>query len=68
MKRIILIVALALSTVLANAQKTALVEIVKWLLSYYGLSISDVHGHREFAAKACPSFDVKNFRASLLES
>lgn len=51
-----------------DAQKTALVETVKWLLSYYGLSISDVHGHREFAAKACPSFDVKNFRASLLES
>ena len=51
-----------------DEQKTALTETVKWLLSYYGLSISDVHGHREFAAKACPSFDANVFRETLLES
>lgn len=38
-------------------QKKALVEIVKEMLRKY--PGATVHGHREFAQKACPSFDVQ---------
>lgn len=37
------------------AQRAALRSLVERLARQYGAS---VHGHREFAAKACPSFDV----------
>lgn len=40
-----------------NAQKAALNTLVDKLLKKY--PDATVHGHREFAAKACPSFDVK---------
>lgn len=43
-----------------EAQKTALVKLVKSLASSRpGISI---HGHYEFAKKACPSFDVQAWR------
>lgn len=38
-------------------QRTALATLVKDLLKQY--PGATVHGHNEFAAKACPSFDVK---------
>ena len=39
------------------AQRLAMQELVRQLLSHYPLAT--VHGHREFAAKACPCFDVQ---------
>ena len=40
------------------AQETAFVNLVKHLRDQYGPLT--LHGHNEYAAKACPSFKVKN--------
>lgn len=40
-----------------NEQRTALISLVDNLKSKY--PDATVHGHNEFAAKACPCFDVK---------
>lgn len=45
------------------AQRTALAKLVKDLLKQY--PGATVHGHNEFAAKACPSFDVKKWLAEV---
>lgn len=43
-----------------EAQKASMAELVRQLCARYALDIQkDVHGHREYAAKACPSFDVR---------
>ena len=43
---------------LNEAQETAMVNLIKALREQYGeLSL---HGHNEYAAKACPSFKVKD--------
>lgn len=39
-------------------QKEALVKLLKELKSKY--IVATIHGHREFANKACPSFDAKS--------
>lgn len=39
-------------------QKKALLELLKRLKADY--PNATIHGHREFAAKACPCFDAKN--------
>lgn len=39
------------------AQRAALRDLVELLRSEY--TNATIHGHREFAAKACPCFDVK---------
>lgn len=41
-----------------NAQIKAMYALTQRLLDKYGLDWQNVHGHNEFAAKACPSFDV----------
>lgn len=46
-----------------EAQKTALRKFVKELLAKY--PGATVHGHNEFAKKACPCFDVKKEYAQL---
>lgn len=43
------------------AQRAALEKLVKELLRQY--SGATVHGHNEFANKACPSFNVKTWLA-----
>lgn len=45
------------------AQKTALVELLRKLKAKY--PHATIHGHREFANKACPSFDAFNEYKSL---
>lgn len=39
-----------------DAQKASLIRLVRELKSRY--PAATIHGHNEFAAKACPSFDV----------
>lgn len=46
-------------------QKAALVSLVSELMSMYGLPASAVHCHNEYAAKACPSFSIAEFRKEL---
>lgn len=41
-----------------SAQKQALIRLLKKLKKKY--PNATIHGHREFAAKACPSFNAKN--------
>ena len=41
-----------------DAQKHSLLELLKELKAKY--TNATIHGHREFAAKACPSFDAKS--------
>ena len=41
-----------------DAQKHSLLELLKELKAKY--PNATIHGHREFAAKACPSFDAKS--------
>ena len=45
------------------AQKAALVKLLRELKAKYPKA--SIHGHREFAAKACPSFDAKTEYANL---
>ena len=44
-------------------QKKALLELLKRLKADY--PNATIHGHREFAAKACPCFDAKAEYANL---
>ncbi len=45
------------------AQKAALIKLLKDLKRKYPKAT--IHGHREFAAKACPSFDARKEYSSL---
>lgn len=49
-----------------DAQKRAILGLVRKLQRKYGIPDSRVYGHCEFAAKACPSFDVRSMLSSLL--
>lgn len=40
-----------------EAQRTAMDELINELLTEY--PNATIHGHNEFSAKACPSFDVQ---------
>lgn len=46
-----------------DAQKQSLIELLKSLKAKYPAAA--VYGHRDFAAKACPSFDAKKEYAKL---
>ena len=43
-------------------QKESMYLLVYQLLNQFGLSIKDVYGHRDFAAKSCPCFPTEQFR------
>lgn len=43
-------------------QKQSMYELVDKLMKKYNLTLKQVHGHYEFANKACPSFKIENFR------
>lgn len=48
-----------------NAQKKALVTLVKQLMLKYGITEKYVFGHYQFANKACPSFKIETFKKEL---
>lgn len=48
------------------AQKTSLKRLVKQMLDKYKLNIDSVFGHYQFANKACPSFDINEFKQDFL--
>ena len=50
-----------------NEQKETMYKLVDELLKKYNLSLNDVHGHYEFANKACPSFKMETFRKEFTE-
>lgn len=43
-------------------QIRSMLVLVQFLLNMYKLDIDDVYGHYQFAAKDCPSFDIKQFK------
>lgn len=42
-----------------GAQKQALRDLLKRLAGKYHLPKGSIHGHRDYAAKACPCFDAR---------
>lgn len=48
-----------------DAQKKALVTLVKQLMLKYGITEKYVFGHYQFANKACPSFKIETFKKEL---
>lgn len=45
-----------------EAQKASLLNLVRELQNRYRIPSSGIHGHNEFANKACPSFDVQAWK------
>ena len=44
-----------------EAQKKSLIILVAVIMAWYDLEPSCIHGHNEYAAKACPCFDVQQW-------
>lgn len=47
------------------AQREAMARLVKVLADTYGIAPDGIHGHREFAPKDCPCFDVQAWRKEI---
>lgn len=43
-------------------QRESMHKLVKYLMEMYDLTLNQVHCHNQFANKACPSFDILDFR------
>lgn len=50
-----------------DEQKQSQYELIEYLLDKYKLTINNVHGHRDYAAKDCPSYDSQKFRDEYLK-
>ena len=48
-------------------QIQSMYELVDKLMKKYNLTLKQVHGHYEFANKACPSFKIEKFRQEFNE-
>lgn len=47
---------------MTEAQNASLVRLVRELMQRYRILSSNIYGHREFEPKACPSFDVQDWK------
>ena len=48
-----------------DAQKKNLIMLVENLIDKYELKVGDIYAHYQFANKACPSFDIEEFKKQL---
>ena len=49
-----------------EAQKKAMVTLIRQLMQTHGISIENVRCHNEFSTKACPSFSVQKLHKEIL--
>lgn len=45
-----------------EAQKKAMKELVREIVTRYKMKAGNIHCHNEFAKKACPSFSIEEFK------
>ena len=50
-----------------EAQKKAMVTLIRQLMQAHGISIENVRCHNEFSTRACPSFSVQKLHKEILE-
>lgn len=48
-----------------NRQYKVLRQLCLDYMAAFGFTVDDIHGHNEFANKACPQIDMKAFKTSL---
>ena len=48
-----------------EAQNAALKQLVQQLQQLYHISLENIHGHKHYANKACPCFDVEQWKQTL---
>ena len=48
-----------------EAQNAALKQLVQQLQQLYHIPLENIHGHKHYANKACPCFDVEQWKQTL---
>ena len=48
-----------------EAQNAALKQLVQQLQQLYQIPLENIHGHKHYANKACPCFDVEQWKQTL---